>query len=60
MALNLHDISRHAIASGPPVATKDRGRAIAVGTAVAGSPPHRSVREELPHTALTLSLARNR
>ena len=24
----------------------------AVGTAVAGGPPHRSVREELPHTAL--------
>ena len=27
---------------------------IAVGTAVAGGPPHRSVREELPHTAPTL------
>lgn len=25
--------------------------AIAVGTAIAGRPPHRSVREELPHTA---------
>jgi hypothetical protein len=33
---------------------------IAVGTAVAGGPPHGSVREALPHTALTLSRARNR
>jgi hypothetical protein len=33
---------------------------IAVGTAVAGGPPHRSVREALPHTAPTLSRARNR
>ena len=31
--------------------------AIAVGTAVSGGPPHRSVREELPHTALALSRA---
>ena len=31
------------------------GRMVAVGTAVAGGPPHRSVREELPHTAPTLS-----
>ena len=31
---------------------------IAVGTAVAGGPPHRSVREELPHTALVLSQTR--
>ena len=30
---------------------------IAVGTAVAGGPPHRSVRECLPHTAPTLSRA---
>ncbi len=30
---------------------------IAVGTAVSGGPPHRSVREELPHTALALSRA---
>ncbi len=30
---------------------------IAVGTAIAGCPPHRSVREELPHTAPTLSRA---
>ena len=28
----------------------------AVGTAVAGSPPHRSVREELPHTAPPLGI----
>ncbi len=35
-------------------------RLIAVGTAVAGGPPHRSVREYLPHTAPTLSRARNR
>ena len=27
---------------------------VAVGTAIAGRPPHRSVRAELPHTALTL------
>ena len=33
---------------------------ITVGTAVAGGPPHRSVREELPHTAPALSRARNR
>ena len=26
---------------------------VAVGTPVARRPPHRSVREELPHTALT-------
>src|SRR6266478_5523263 len=26
---------------------------VAVGTALAGGPPHRSVREGLPHTALT-------
>ena len=30
---------------------------IAVGTAVTGGPPHRSVREALPHTAPALSLA---
>jgi len=30
---------------------------IAVGTAVASGPPHRSVRECLPHTAPTLSRA---
>jgi hypothetical protein len=35
-------------------------RIIAVGTAVTGGPPRRSVREELPHTALALSRARNR
>ncbi len=34
--------------------------AIAVGTAVTGGPPHRSVREVLPHTAPALSRARNR
>ena len=28
---------------------------IAVGTALSGRPPHRSVREELPHTAPTSS-----
>ena len=33
---------------------------IAVGTAVTGGPPRRSVREELPHTALALSRARKR
>jgi len=26
---------------------------VAVGTALAGGPPHRSVREALPHTAIT-------
>ena len=31
--------------------------AIAVGTVVADRPPHRSVREALPHTAPTLSRA---
>ena len=36
------------------------GMFIAVGTAVAGGPPHRSVREGLPHTAPALSRARNR
>jgi len=30
---------------------------IAVGTAVASRPPHRSVREALPHTALAASRA---
>jgi len=34
---------------------RDRTQVIAVGTAIAGRPPHRSVREELPHTALPLS-----
>ena len=38
--------------------TKIRGmpetKVIAVGMALAGHPPHRSVRAELPHTALTL------
>src|SRR5262249_6020144 len=29
---------------------------VAVGTALASGPPHRSVREELPHTALTSGL----
>ena len=29
------------------------GRAVAVGAALSGGPPHRSVRAELPHTALT-------
>ena len=33
---------------------------IAVGTAVAGGPPHRSGREELPHPAPALNRARNR
>ena len=33
---------------------------IAVGTTVTGRPPHRSVREALPHTAPALSRARNR
>ncbi len=33
---------------------------IAVGTAVTSGPPHRSVHEELPHTAPTLSRARKR
>jgi hypothetical protein len=32
----------------------------AVGTAITGGPPHRSVREVLPHTALALSRARKR
>ena len=30
--------------------------AIAVGTVIADRPPHRSVRAELPHTALTLDV----
>jgi len=34
-----------------------RDKNIAVGTAVASGPPHRSVLEELPHTAPTLSRA---
>ena len=29
---------------------------VAVGTALAGGPPHRSEREELPHSALILDL----
>ena len=33
---------------------------VAVGMAIAGHPPHRSVREELPHTALAASRARKR
>ncbi len=37
-----------------------RNTRIAVGTAVTGGPPRRSVREELPHTALALSRARKR
>jgi hypothetical protein len=36
------------------------GPTIAVGTAIAGGPPRRSVREELPHTAPTLSRAPSR
>jgi len=36
------------------------GSLIAVGTALSGGPPHRSVLEELPHTAPALSRARNR
>ena len=35
-------------------------KVIAVGTAVASGPPHRSVLGELPHTAPTLSRARKR
>jgi len=35
-------------------------KTIAVGTAIAGRPPHRSVREELPHTAPALSRSRKR
>ena len=34
-----------------------QGFGIAVGTSVTGGPPHRSVREELPHTAPALSRA---
>jgi len=30
--------------------------AFAVGMALSGHPPHRSVRAELPHTALTLDV----
>ena len=33
---------------------------VAVGMAIAGHPPHRSVREELPHTALAASRSRKR
>ena len=36
--------------------TIDKFIFIAVGTAVAGGPPHRSVREELPHTAPPLGI----
>ena len=41
-------------------AQRNQTKVIAVGTAVAGGPPRRSVREALPHTAPALSLARNR
>ncbi len=33
---------------------------IAVGTAITGRPPHRSVRAELPHTAPTLDIDESR
>ena len=33
---------------------------IAVGTAIAGRSPHRSVREEFSHTALAANRSRNR
>ena len=33
-------------------ATERANREVAVGTAIADRPPHRSVRAELPHTAL--------
>jgi hypothetical protein len=32
----------------------EKGKPVAVGTAIAARPPHRSVRAALPHTALTL------
>jgi hypothetical protein len=35
-------------------------KVVAVGMAIAGHPPHRSVREELPHTALAASRSRKR
>lgn len=39
----------------PPSVSDSRLSHVAVGTPVARCPPHRSVREELPHTAPTLS-----
>ena len=51
----LHPYTYHA-----PVTPDSCPLTIAVGTAVAGGPPHRSVREVLPHTAPALSRARNR
>ena len=41
-------------APGSEVCPKATTMTIAVGTAIAGRPPHRSVRAELPHTALPL------
>ena len=34
-------------------------KVFAVGTTVSGRPPHRSVREELPHTAPTLGFTQS-
>ncbi len=56
----LDQIPVNASVSWPSAFLIDRSRGRRVGTAVAGGPPHRSVREELPHTAPALSRARNR
>jgi hypothetical protein len=42
------------------LSNKQEVEEIAVGTAVTGGPPHRSVREVFPHTAPALSRARCR
>ncbi len=39
------------LAASPQADHHPREKGIAVGTTVTGRPPHRSVREELPHTA---------
>ena len=40
--------------SNVPILSQKRPNTVAVGPALTGGPPHRSVREELPHTALAL------
>src|ERR1700676_4211568 len=49
----LLDLSGTALASATPCRFYP-GAFVAVGTALTGGPPHGSVREELPHTALAL------
>jgi len=62
--MSLEPLRRHfafILSSCPPLAivkplnhVKPRPRGIAVGTAITGRRPHRSVRAELPHTGLTV------